>query len=95
MSKDNMGIADNDFYKSAIILSDYASELSDKIDDYINIMNFVCNNGIKDQLIRSKLISLTQKMNMIKAPLNEVISVVSGNCKDFVDAVDDTDKFLY
>lgn len=95
MAKNNMGIADEEFSSDARKLVNYASALDDDLRNYLNAVKLICDQAIQDQMIRSRLLSLCEQIESIRAPLNSIVSQASKDCKAFVKEIDKADQFLY
>lgn len=95
MAKDNMGIADKEFSSGAIKLSNYASALDSQIQAYLHAVKTIADEGIRDQLICSRLAALCDQIQGVREPLNDIVSQVAKNCTSFVKKIDEEDQFLY
>ena len=95
MSKNNMGIADLEFTTDAVKLANYASALDLQIYTYLRAVKVLCDGGIQDQLIRSRLSALCEQVQSVREPLNDIISQAAADCRSFIKAVDEADQFLY
>ena len=95
MAKDNMGVQDSEFTSAGNTIVKYAQKLSTMMQQYCDAVQSICQTGIQDQLICSKLSKLANDVAKLRAPLEEIAGDAAKNCKDFVDAVDSADQFLY
>jgi len=95
MAKDNMGIADMEFYAYAAILIRYANALDGQMQSYLKAVKSICEKGIQDQLICSRLTSLCESVQSLREPLNTIVTKAAKDCCAFVEAVNDADDFLY
>ena len=95
MAKNNMGIADDEFYSDARKLTNYASALDNNLRDYLAAVRIICDEAIQDQLIRSRLLDLCKQVEGVREPLNSIVSQASKDCKTFVKEIDKADQFLY
>ena len=95
MAKDNMGVQDSEFTSAGNTVVLYAKELSTMMQQYCSAVQSICHTGIQDQLICSKLSKLANDVANLRAPLEEIAGDAAKNCKNFVDAVDSADQFLY
>ena len=55
MAKDNMGVQDSEFTSAGNTILLYAQELSAMMQQYCSAVQSICQTGIQDQLINSKL----------------------------------------
>lgn len=94
-NKDNMGVADQEFISAGNAIGAYAEALVGMIRDYTVAVRKICDNAIHDQQITQRLSSLTEQVNSLCGPLESISKQASKDCKAFVDAIDDADKFLY
>lgn len=95
MAKDNMGIADQEFSSDAAKLTNYASALDSQIQAYLSAVKTIYDEGIQDQQIRARLVTLCEQVQSVREPLNSIVTQAAKDCRAFVKAVDDADKFLY
>lgn len=94
-SKDNMGVADQEFISAGNAIGSYAEALVRMIDGYTASVKKICDNAIQDQLICQRLSSLTEQVNSLRDPLEDISKQAAKDCKAFVEAIDNADKFLY
>ena len=95
MAKDNMGIEDAEFTAAGKKITKYANKLDERMETFIKAINCICEEGIQDQLIRSRLSQLCDNVERLREPLNSITSQAAKDCKSFVKKIDEADQFLY
>lgn len=95
MAKTNMGISDAEFTSAAKTISSYGEELVNLITQYQQAVKLICDTAIQDQLICGNLYRICEQIDALKQPISDLTSQAATKAKNYVDAIDSADKFLY
>lgn len=93
MSK--LKISDSEFIFSEKVMIVYLDKLTEIASSYVSIVSSIFDNAICDQDITKKLSQLCQDVNTIIESLEEIRSSIDGQAKDFIDKIDEIDRFIY
>jgi hypothetical protein len=88
-------IVDSNFDAASKNIADYANELLSVIYEYKVNLRFVCETVIQDELIRSKLVDIIEKLNPIEKEIKETVDKITSNCSAYVKRIDEADQYLY
>ncbi|MEG2052327.1 MAG: hypothetical protein RR012_08535 [Oscillospiraceae bacterium] len=88
-------IYDEEFNATALKIEGYCQSLISYITVYSKCIKDITSVAINDEKIVERLSSLVAEVDKIKPIIEEIKADASSNCKSFVLAVDDADKFLY
>ena len=88
-------IYDAEFQKAAQDIRDYGMQLNDMISKYVTGVEKITQTAIQSQRLSNKLSKLSERMVALQAPLNEIVDSVQKQCKEYIQAVDSADQFLY
>lgn len=92
---DNLKISDQEFIFAEKILEAYLEKLVEISNSYIKIVSTIPNEALYDNLINTQLIKLSNSMKEVALSLQNIQSSLNGTAKNFIDEIDEIDKFIY
>lgn len=91
----NLIVADAEYANMVWALQSYHEVLDAAMQGYIESVQYVLENGVKDELISKRLSILADSVNSLKVNFNDIFPTFSGLFQPYVSEIDAADNILY
>lgn len=88
-------IEDYEFVYAEKVVIAYLEKMLEVSKGYVKEVEKVKDSAINDIMISNNIINLINNMGKIMIDLDEIYVNLDGTAKQFVDTIDELDKFIY
>ena len=88
-------IYDAEYERATGDISEYARELYGMMVQYITAMQKITQDAVKSQRLMERLARLTEQMQSLCEPMEDISEAACKLCQQYIRAVDSADQFLY
>lgn len=88
-------VVDSEYEYASKKFKNYGKYLKIRICDYVVIMNYLLEYGIKDELISNNIRSIIDEMKKYPDLIDNLCSEIGELCTQYRNDIDEADDFLY
>ncbi|MDD8048687.1 MAG: hypothetical protein PHH04_03685 [Thomasclavelia sp.] len=87
-------ISDQEYLASQQLVNSYMNKLLEAMNEYVKIIKTLVEDGIEDEKIKKEIINLGKPFKKVIKTYND-IEFMDSKMKEFIQDIDELDKFLY
>lgn len=88
-------VFDEEYMNASKEMKDYCEALINKIDSYSKSVNVILEKAINDEKISENLRDIISHVETLKTEIEAIGQKASEACRDYVNEIDEADRFLY
>ncbi len=87
-------VYDKEYEAAAAAVIRYGASLSQMIERYLSSLQIIVTAGICDHALDEKLNALADQVAQLQNPIRDVVDATAKLCTDYVQSIDEADRFL-
>lgn len=91
----NLKINDYEFIFAEKVIHTYLENLIKTSSSYLDTLKLIIEESLKDKEISSNFLKVSEDMTQIISLLEEAQKSLDGKSKNFIEKIDEIDKFIY